>query len=137
MLRNKQVASLIGFQTLIQYEVSVMLSVVSIIALNTNIQVGKKKDLTEYFSENVVNQKHSIAARLRAMESRTGSVGDCTKIMNYRTSKQNLFRRRKILKGDEILANLSLGLIQKLMFLRIVIALRHFLYQFFAPKVTH
>ncbi|ETN69047.1 hypothetical protein NECAME_01157 [Necator americanus] len=28
------------------------------------------------------------------MESRTGSVGDCSKIANYRTSRQNLFRRR-------------------------------------------
>ncbi|PIO71424.1 hypothetical protein TELCIR_06684 [Teladorsagia circumcincta] len=35
-----------------------------------------------------------MAARLRAMESRTGSVGDCSKIANYRASKQNLFRRR-------------------------------------------
>ncbi|EYC33938.1 hypothetical protein Y032_0001g176 [Ancylostoma ceylanicum] len=34
------------------------------------------------------------AQRLRAMESRTGSVGDCSKIANYRASKQNLFRRR-------------------------------------------
>ncbi|KAJ1347147.1 hypothetical protein KIN20_002122 [Parelaphostrongylus tenuis] len=33
-------------------------------------------------------------ARLRAMESRTGSVGDCTKIANFRTSRQNLLRRR-------------------------------------------
>ncbi|CAI5455213.1 unnamed protein product [Caenorhabditis angaria] len=34
------------------------------------------------------------AARLRAMENRTGSVGDCTKLANYRANKQNLFRRR-------------------------------------------
>ncbi|KAK6766433.1 hypothetical protein RB195_026002 [Necator americanus] len=37
---------------------------------------------------------NNLAQRLRAMESRTGSVGDCSKIANYRTSRQNLFRRR-------------------------------------------
>ncbi|CCD63796.1 BAI1-associated protein 3 [Caenorhabditis elegans] len=34
------------------------------------------------------------AARLRAMENRTGSVGDCTKLASYRSNKPAFFRRR-------------------------------------------
>ncbi|PIC16398.1 hypothetical protein B9Z55_023016 [Caenorhabditis nigoni] len=34
------------------------------------------------------------AARIRAMENRTGSVGDCTKLANYRSNKPGFFRRR-------------------------------------------
>ncbi|CAD6185173.1 unnamed protein product [Caenorhabditis auriculariae] len=41
-----------------------------------------------------VDWSEEEAARLRAMETRTGSVGDCTKLANYRNNKQNQFRRR-------------------------------------------
>ncbi|CAP23233.1 Protein CBG02071 [Caenorhabditis briggsae] len=34
------------------------------------------------------------AARIRAMENRTGSVGDCTKLASYRSNKPGFFRRR-------------------------------------------
>ncbi|EGT30138.1 hypothetical protein CAEBREN_23566 [Caenorhabditis brenneri] len=43
-------------------------------------------------TEFLVNDEE--AARLRAMETRTGSVGDCTKLASYRASKPAFFRRR-------------------------------------------
>ncbi|CAO4383731.1 unnamed protein product [Caenorhabditis nigoni] len=41
-----------------------------------------------------MDRTRDVAARIRAMENRTGSVGDCTKLANYRSNKPGFFRRR-------------------------------------------